>query len=75
MKFPVFDLHCDTAGVLAGLDSDELSKLRSNKAHIDLERAKNLGGYAQCFACFTTTDRSRNPIIAFEKQLAAIQTQ
>ena len=75
MKFPVFDLHCDTACVLAGLDSDEYSELNSNKAHIDLERAGSLVGYAQCFACFTTTKDCGNPVVKFEKQLAAILSQ
>ena len=50
MKYPVFDLHCDTALELSGKGTS----LRSNKHHIDLERAKELPGYAQCFACFTT---------------------
>lgn len=50
MKFPVFDLHCDTALELLGEDR----LLRRNHHHIDLERAGKLPGYAQCFACFTT---------------------
>ncbi len=50
MKFPVFDLHCDTA--LALLNTH--STLRSNDLHIDLERAGKYPGYAQCFACFTS---------------------
>ncbi|MBQ9839048.1 MAG: membrane dipeptidase [Oscillospiraceae bacterium] len=50
MSFPVFDLHCDTALVLAQRDID----LASNDAHIDLLRASELPGYCQCFACFTT---------------------
>ena len=50
MKFPVFDLHCDTALALGGDDN----RLDSNKHHIDLNRASVLPGYAQCFACFTT---------------------
>lgn len=55
MKYPVFDLHCDTA--LAMLDDQmrHTKHLKSNNGHIDLERAANLAGYAQCFACFTTT--------------------
>lgn len=53
MKFPVFDLHCDTALELLGRDGKPLS-LRRNTLHIDLERAKVLPAYAQCFACFTT---------------------
>ena len=54
MKFPVFDLHCDTAYELLGKSKSDMGSLRSNKCHIDLERASTLPGYAQCFACFTT---------------------
>lgn len=54
MKFPVLDLHCDTALALLGKDFFAEGTLRSNKFHIDLERAKAHPGYAQCFACFTT---------------------
>lgn len=54
MKFPVFDLHCDTALNLLGKDMMEPKKLDSNDLHIDLNRAKSLPGYCQCFACFTT---------------------
>ena len=53
MKYPVFDLHCDTALSISGRDGIKKS-LRKNELHIDLERAKTLPGYAQCFACFTT---------------------
>ena len=54
MNFPVFDLHCDTALALLGESLCEAGSLRKNEYHIDLERAKSLPGYAQCFACFTT---------------------
>ncbi len=54
MNFPVFDLHCDTALALLGERMDEAGSLRNNSYHIDLDRAKTLPGYAQCFACFTT---------------------
>lgn len=54
MNFPVFDLHCDTALALLGETVNEAGALRKNDLHIDLERASSLGGYAQCFACFTT---------------------
>lgn len=54
MKFPVFDLHCDTALALLGENLRQAGSLRKNEYHIDLERAKSLAGYAQCFACFTT---------------------
>lgn len=72
MNFPVFDLHCDTANELIGLGGGECSELKSNRAHIDLERAGKLPGYAQCFACFTTLSQKANPVDIFEKKLAAI---
>ncbi len=73
MDFPVFDLHCDTADNLIGANGNTPCVLRKNNGHIDLERAGSLVGYAQCFACFTTT--TPNPMRAvdiFEKKLAAI---
>lgn len=72
MNFPVFDLHCDTAGRLAVFEKRDLPQLRQNDVHIDLERAKSLGGYAQCFACFTTYGEKSNPADSFEKQLSFI---
>ncbi len=54
MRFPVFDLHCDTVDKLIGNDGVQAASLRHNTAHIDLDRAGELAGYAQCFACFTT---------------------
>ena len=54
MKFPVFDLHCDTALALLGEKFYADGLLRKNAFHIDLERAGKLAGYAQCFACFTS---------------------
>ena len=54
MNFPVIDLHCDTVLALLGDDMNQAGSLRKNDFHIDLERASRLGGYAQCFACFTT---------------------
>lgn len=53
MRYPVFDLHCDTALELYD-HAGQQTKLRSRKGHIDLERAGELEGYAQCFAMFTT---------------------
>ena len=55
MRLPVFDLHCDTALALSER-ADVYTSLRSNQRHIDLTRAGELGGYAQCFAMFTTPD-------------------
>ena len=49
MKLPVFDLHCDTALALSER-SEGYTALRSNHRHVDLTRAGELGGYAQCFA-------------------------
>ncbi len=75
MKFPVFDLHCDTSDELSGLGSGKVSLLRENKLHIDLERAGKLPGYAQCFACFTTITDRCDPVDAFEKKLASIHRE
>ncbi|MDY3225133.1 MAG: membrane dipeptidase [Candidatus Faecousia sp.] len=79
MKFPVFDFHCDTALALLGDDCNQAGSLRKNALHIDLERAGELGGYAQCFACFTTplTEQFHNlsPILLFERELATIQRE
>lgn len=72
MNIPVFDLHCDTANVLSGFGGTPICELRSNNAHIDLDRAGRLDGYAQCFACFTSTSKKYDPITAFEKKLASI---
>ena len=54
MKFPVFDLHCDTALAMLGRDFAGAGRLGSNSFHIDLDRAQTLPAYTQCFACFTT---------------------
>lgn len=59
MNFPVFDLHCDTALALLGKDLQQAGSLRKNEYHIDLERAKTLPSYAQCFACFTSPRTNR----------------
>jgi membrane dipeptidase len=79
MNFPVFDLHCDTALALLGDDCKNVGSLRKNEYHIDLERAKALSGYAQCFACFTTPMMEEwygiSPITIFEQELATIQRE
>ena len=76
MSFPVFDLHCDTACVLMGRDFRGEGKLKKNSGHIDLERAKQLPGYAQCFGCFTTNFKHLPENVrvedVFEQQLAVI---
>lgn len=75
MDFPVFDLHCDTADKLIGTDGIPCSELRKNSSHIDLERACNLPGYAQCFSCFTTYCNTMDPADVFEKKLNAIRRE
>lgn len=76
MKFPVFDLHCDTALALLGTKDRTPSQLLENKLHIDLKRAGQLDGYCQCFACFTTPYMQKwyntDPVNVFEKELEAI---
>ncbi len=76
MNFPVFDLHCDTALALLGESLQEAGSLRQNTYHNDLERAKALPGYAQCFACFTTPDMTRwygVPVAeVFEREMVSI---
>lgn len=79
MNFPVFDLHCDTALALLGKEFTGGNSLRKNELHIDLERAKTLPGYAQCFACFTTPEFREwyqvSPVIAFEREMGEILSQ
>ena len=76
MNFPVFDLHCDTALALLGKDLMDNLDLKKNELHIDLERAKTLPGYAQCFACFTTPGMrdwyQASPLVVFEREMGAI---
>ncbi len=79
MKFPVFDLHCDTALALLGESVNEAGDLRKNELHIDLERAKQFPGYCQCFACFTTPFMEEwnhvSPTVVFEREIATIQRE
>ena len=79
MNFPVFDFHCDTALALLGDDFNQAGNLRKNQLHIDLERASKLGGYAQCFACFTTPMMEEqygvSPVVMFVRELATIQRE
>ena len=75
MKFPVFDLHCDTALGLLGPSFRQCGQLQRNNLHIDLERAGSLPGYAQCFACFTSPDFPSNGIsveLMFEHQMISV---
>ncbi len=76
MKFPVFDLHCDTAFALLGKNRDSVGNLRKNDLHIDLDRAGELPGYCQCFACFTSPNQQLpgglSVIDLFEREMATI---
>lgn len=79
MNVPVFDLHCDTALALLGETANEPGDLRKNQLHIDLERARTLDGYCQCFACFTTPMMEEwfktTPTLIFEREIATIQRE
>ena len=79
MNIPVFDFHCDTALVMLGDDLNSAGSLAHNSGHIDLDRASALAGYAQCFACFTTSIpefmNGLSPIVVFERELATIQRE
>ena len=77
MNYPIFDLHCDTAYALLSQEDWMVDKrLKSNKLHIDLDRAAKLPGYCQCFACFTTPLEKLPPkmtvIDLFERELNGI---
>ena len=76
MRFPVFDLHCDTAYALLGDNLRHCGSLRENTHHIDLNRAASLAGHAQCFACFTTPLEERvSPVDLFEREMATIMRE
>ena len=79
MRFPVFDLHCDTALALLGEEVNQAGSLASHKGHIDLNRAEKLAGYCQCFACFTTPFMEQwhhiTPTLVFEREIATIQRE
>ncbi len=79
MNVSVFDFHCDTALALLGKDMNSAGDLRKNDHHIDLERASQLSGYAQCFACFTTPYMEKwaktSPVTIFERELVTIQRE
>ncbi len=79
MNFPVFDFHCDTALALLGQSMNDAGSLAKNEGHIDLDRAEKLGGYSQCFACFTTPFMEEwnhvSPVVVFERELVSIQRE
>ncbi len=62
MKF--FDLHCDTIGEC----SNNKFSLRKNALHIDLERAKVIEEYTQCFAVWIPDElRGKDAVEYFNK--------
>ena len=77
MNIPVFDLHCDTVLGLMDRNFAVTGDLCRNHLHIDLERAKTLAGYAQCFAIFTTTEfplpKGIKPEDIFWRAVSALQ--
>lgn len=79
MSFPVFDLHCDTALGLLNRSFKVDKSLKNNSLHIDLDRASQLPGYCQCFACFTSPwERMPDGITVsdiFERELNGILLQ
>ena len=79
MNIPVFDLHCDTSLAMLPKGHQTAQNLRSNKLHIDLERASTLAGYCQCFACFTTPQMQqwyrKSPVEIFEREIDAVLGQ
>jgi len=79
MKFPVFDLHCDTAYALLGEGLRDFGSIRQNGYHIDLTRAQKYPGYAQCFACFTSTEpeilKGLQPHELLERELAVLMRE
>lgn len=76
MSFPVFDLHCDTSLALLGKSLRECGSLLRNNGHVDLTRAGKLSGYAQCFACYSSTDCEEVKIIPpaelFEREMVSV---
>ena len=79
MNIPVFDFHCDTAMSMMRKSLRGDVSLMKNDGHIDLERAKTLPGYCQCFACYTSTwDNVPGGLKVedvFERQLNLIQRE
>lgn len=75
MIFPVFDLHCDTAFALLHENMRTHKLLRRNDLHFDLERAGELPGYAQCFACFSSPMQKHPPVLMFEREMETITAE
>ena len=75
MNIPVFDLHCDTALALLGKSLRECGSLKTNEYHVALDRTTGFGGYAQCFACFTSEEAPYgriNPVELFEREMVSV---
>lgn len=65
--YPVFDLHCDTILACA----DRKLPLLKNDLHIDLQKLKKGGAYAQCFAIFVDKEACRQAgVTPYEKYQA-----
>ncbi len=75
MRFPVFDLHCDTALALLDASLEQTAPLRRNGLHVDLERARKYPGYAQCFACFTSPLQEHAPQRIFSRERQVLRQQ
>lgn len=67
MKFPVFDLHCDTATELFCLGLEANRPLRANGLRVDLQRASQLEGFTQCFAFWNYPGLSEQTGMAVEE--------
>lgn len=79
MKYPVFDLHCDTLSYLLGEDWLCEESLLTNAGHWDITRAGQMPAFAQCFGCFTTPleklPENRSAVQKFEQQIAVLQRE
>ncbi len=79
MNFPVFDLHCDTALSLVMKAKDPTQSLYENNGQLDLKRARELDGFCQCFACFTSPwddlPDGLTVTTLFEKEMATVIRQ
>lgn len=75
MKFPVFDLHCDTTFALLGDNYRKCGNLKQNDLHISLENAAKLPAYAQCFACYVDPALPISPVDLFEREMATFHRE
>ena len=76
MNIPVFDLHCDTSCALLGKNLRQCGSLKENTYHIDLNRAGELAGYAQVFACYSSPICPECKIVSptelFEREMVSV---